>query len=164
MRRLLALMTTGLFAVLPLTAQSAPITVFVVRHAEKGPEDPDPSLTAVGRQRAVELDRILGQAGITALFTTEYKRTRETLAPLAARTGLTPVVIAAGRMDSLVTALNALPPGSRAVVSSHSNLIHLIVERLAGIKLTPLTDDQYDHLTIVTVHRPAKGEAVVIRY
>jgi hypothetical protein len=43
-------------------AQSAPITVFIVRHAEKGPEVPDPSLTDAGRQRAAELAWVLGDA------------------------------------------------------------------------------------------------------
>lgn len=164
MTRLLALMTTGLLAAVPLAAQSAPITVFVVRHAEKGPENPDPSLTEAGEQRAAELARIVGDAGVTALFTSEFKRTGETLAPLAARTGLVPVVIPAGKMDSLIAAIRALPPGSRAVVSSHSNLVHLIVERLSGVKIPALTDEQYDRLAVVTVHGEAKGEAVVIRY
>lgn len=164
MSRLLALMTVGLLTALPLAAQSAPITVFVVRHAEKGPENPDPPLTEAGQQRAATLARIVGDAGVTALFTSEFKRTRETLAPLAARTGLTPVVIPAGKLDSLITAIRALPPGSRAVVASHSNLVHLIVQRLSGVQIPELTDQQYDQLAIVEVHGEGKGEAVVIRY
>jgi broad specificity phosphatase PhoE len=145
-------------------AQAAPITVFVVRHAEKGPETPDPSLTPAGQRRAMELARSLADAHVTALFASEFKRTQETVAPLAASTGLTPVLIPAGRMDDLLAQIRALPPGSRAVVASHSNLVHLIVERLSGIKIPVLTDAEYDRLIVVTLWGDGKGEAVVLRY
>ena len=55
------------------------------------------------------------------------------------------------------------PDGSRAVVASHSNLVHLIVERLAGVKLTPLTDADYDRLVVVTL-QDGRGEVVVLKY
>ena len=98
-------------------APAAPVTVFVVRHAEKGPETPDPSLTAEGRKRAEVLARGLGDARIAAAFASEFKRTQETVAPLAAAGGVTTQVIPAAALDSLVRQIRALPPGSRAVVA-----------------------------------------------
>lgn len=157
----------SLLLVTPLTgaaAQSAPRTVFVVRHAEKGPENPDPSLTSVGQQRATELARLLIGAQVTAAFASEFKRTQETVAPLAAQAGLTTVVIPAGKLDELIGQLRTLPPGSRAVVASHSNLVHLIVERLSGVKIPALTDLDYDRLVVVTVLGDRQGEAVVLRF
>ena len=147
-----------------LAAQDAPITVFVVRHAEKGPENPDPSLTDAGRRRASALARTLTDAHITALFASEFKRTQETLAPLAKATGLTTMVVSAGKMDELIAQLRALPAGSRAVVASHSNLVHLIVARLSGQQMSPLTDLDYDRLAMVTILGEGKGQAVVLRY
>ena len=73
-------------------------------------------------------------------------------------------MISATNLDSLVARLGSLPPGSRAVVASHSNLVHLIVERLSGVKVAPLTDVDYDRLAVVTVTGAGKGEAVVLRY
>ncbi len=146
------------------SAQTAPLTVFVVRHAEKGPENPDPSLTPAGQQRAAELARVLTGAQVSAAFASEFKRTQETVAPLAAQLGLTPVMVPAGKMDDLIAQLRALPPGSRAVVASHSNLVHLIVEKLTGVKIPALTDTDYDRLVVVTVLPDGKGEAVVLRY
>ena len=142
---------------------SPPVTVFVVRHAEKGPENPDPSLSAEGSKRAEALARVLADARISAGFASEFKRTRETLAPLASAGGFTPQVIPATAVDSLVGRLRALPPGSRAVVASHSNLVHLIVEKLSGVKLTPLTDLDYDRLVVVTLQN-GRGEVMVLRY
>jgi broad specificity phosphatase PhoE len=147
-----------------LAAQEAPLTVFVVRHAEKGPETPDPSLTDAGKRRAEALAHVLKDAHITVLFASEFKRTQETLAPLAQDTGLIPMVVSAGKMDDLLEMLRALPAGSRAVVASHSNLVHLIVERLSGQKVPPLSDLEYDRLVVVTVPKDGKGQAVVLRY
>jgi broad specificity phosphatase PhoE len=145
-------------------AQSAPVTVFLVRHAEKGPEVPDPSLTEVGRRRAAELARVLSDAHVTALFTTEFKRTQETLSPLAAASGVTPVHLLARDVDILIEDLRKLSPGTRAVVATHSNLIHVIAQRLTGVTLPPLTDLDYDRLVVVTVTGKAKGAAVVLRF
>jgi broad specificity phosphatase PhoE len=166
-RHLLAALTLILSAPLARAAAqspAAPVTVFVVRHAEKGPENPDPSLTAEGRTRAEALARVLGDSRISASFASEFKRTQETLAPLAAAGNLTIQIIPAVAMDSLVRQLRALPPGGRAVVASHSNLVHLIVEKLSGVKLTPLTEADYDRLVVVTVWADGRGEVVVLRY
>lgn len=147
-----------------MQAQAAPITVFVVRHAEKGPETPDPSLTRDGQQRAATLARVLSDSHISAVFASEFKRTQETVSPLAMASGVTTTVVPAGKVDSLVMLLRALPPGSRAVVASHSNLVHLIVEKLSGVSIPMLTDADYDRLVVVTIASGGKSEAVVLRY
>lgn len=147
-----------------LAAQDAPLTIFVVRHAEKGPENPDPSLTEAGQRRAAALAKTLTDARVTALFASEFKRTQETLVPLARAGGLTTVVVPAGKLDDLIAQLRALPAGSRAVVASHSNLVHLIVERLSGQKVPLLTDADHDRMVVVTVQGDGKGQAVVLRY
>jgi broad specificity phosphatase PhoE len=163
LRMLVAALTLVTLAA-PIQAQAAPVTVFVVRHAEKGPENPDPSLTPVGQARAAALARTLGDARVTALFASEFKRTQETLAPLGTAVGVTTTVVPAVDMDGLVARLRALPPGSRAVVASHSNLVHLIVEKLSGVKVPALTDLDYDRLVVVTLSGDGKGEAVVLKY
>lgn len=164
MRRPLLLLATLALASAPLRAQAAPITVVVVRHAEKGPENPDPSLTPAGQRRAVALARVLTDAHPTALFASEFKRTQETAAPLAAANGLPVTIVPAGRMDSLLALLRALPPGSHAVVVSHSNLVHLIVQKLSGMRMPPLTDADFDRLVVVTITGDGTGDAVVLRY
>lgn len=141
-----------------------PITVFIVRHAEKGPEEVDPGLTAKGRRRADDLARALREADVTALFATEFKRTRATVAPLAKALGLNPTILRARDVDTLVTRLLALPPGTRAVVVSHSNLAHLIVAQLSGWSFAPIPDTEFDRMFVVMVTRPGTGTAVALRY
>jgi broad specificity phosphatase PhoE len=143
-----------------LAAQAAPVTVFVVRHAEKGPDNPDPALTEAGSARARALAHALGDAGVTAVFVTEFRRTQETAAPLAARLGLAPERLDGRDVAGLVARIRALPAGARAVVVSHSNLVPVIVERLTGVPVDPLTDDDYDRLYVATV--PASGPGTVL--
>lgn len=164
MLRRLVVALSLLVPTISLAAQDAQLTVFVVRHAEKGPENPDPSLTEAGQRRATALAKTLTDARVGALFATEFKRTQETLAPLARTTGLTTTIVSAGKMDDLIAGLRALPPGSRAVVASHSNLVHLIVGRLSGQKMPMLTDADYDRLVMVMVTGDGTGQAVVLRY
>jgi 2,3-bisphosphoglycerate-dependent phosphoglycerate mutase len=55
------------------------LVIFAVRHCEKAKDQgADPDLTAEGQARAEKLGRILQTAGLDAIFTTRYKRTRQT--------------------------------------------------------------------------------------
>ena len=140
----------------PLRSQEQPVTVFVVRHAEKADASRDPSLSAGGRARAEALARLLADAGINTIYVTQYKRTLETAAPLAARNGVTPKTIDAADMAALVGAVRALPPGSRVLIASHSNLVPVIVQRLSGVEVGEMPESEYDRLYVVT--KPA-GDA-----
>src|ERR1035437_1169744 len=78
----------------PGLALGAPAVVILVRHAERdGAMADDPVLTPAGRLRAAELARVVATwkaagATVKALFASEAKRTQQTLAPLAAATGV----------------------------------------------------------------------------
>jgi phosphohistidine phosphatase SixA len=60
--------------------------IILVRHAEKVDEmSQDPELSEAGRKRAERLKTIAGKYRPGAFYSTDFKRTRETLAPLAAK-------------------------------------------------------------------------------
>lgn len=61
----------------------------------------DPELSAKGHRQAAALAERLVDAGIEAMYVTSLIRTQQTAAPLAARLGLTPVVVADLREVSL---------------------------------------------------------------
>ena len=66
-----------------LAGQGAGITVYLVRHAEKGTTPAaDPPLTATGEARAAALVAVLRDAGVTAAITTDLVRTRATAQPI----------------------------------------------------------------------------------
>jgi phosphohistidine phosphatase SixA len=150
-----------------------PRTVFVVRHAEKGTDDPqDPSLSEKGILRAVALARVLGSARVTHLFASEYQRTRQTLLPLAEAVGHDVHVVPARDPRALLSALDNLPRNSVAVVAGHSNTVPALVAALAPSSplareegALALAEDDYDRLYVVTQWGPDKGAtAVELRY
>ena len=128
-------------------ASAQPIVV-IVRHAEKaanGGNDAD--LSSAGRARAEALARILKDSGITAIFTSEFKRTQETAAPTATATHVTPTVVAAKDTAALVASLHQL--NDNALVVGHGDTIPNIIKAL-GINIPiDIPDPDYSELLIV---------------
>lgn len=110
---------------------SASVIVFV-RHAEKGSGGDDPALTPEGHARARCLVHELDGFGPTALWSTQYVRTRQTLAPLQQQTGLPVVSLDSSAGGAWVNELTEVPAGSRVVVAGHSNTIPDWVRALGG--------------------------------
>lgn len=132
-------------------------TVFVVRHAEKSAEPGDPPLDAAGERRAKELVRVLADVGVDALIATQFRRTRETLLPLAQERGLEvgslPVDAADLTAQSRDVARMILDRhrGGTVVVAGHSNTVPLLLAAL-GVDDPPiLTETDYDDLFVVTI-------------
>ncbi len=147
-------------------APRAAVHVFLVRHAEKERDGTrDPGLTDAGRKRAEELARVLGSAGVTQLYASEFRRTRDTLAPLAAATELEVETIPALNGDRLTGALRELEGGSVAVVAGHSNTVPGLVRSLGGDPgLDELPEDAYDRMFLVTLPPGGKPKALELRY
>ncbi len=131
-------------------------TVVVVRHGEKdsGGDARDPSLSSAGTKRADALARLLSSASVTHLYATEFRRTQDTLAPLAKACGKTVSVVAAKDTAELVASIQKLPPGSVSVVAGHSNTVPLVVAGLARA-VSAIADDEYDRLYVITL--PPEG-------
>src|SRR5215217_7075309 len=84
---------------------SRPVTtVILVRHAEKKiePNNPDPDLAPDGLERAQEIARVFGDAGVNAIYATQYKRTQQTVKPLSDRTGVAVTVLDAKDTNGLL--------------------------------------------------------------
>src|SRR6267143_2194914 len=106
---------------------SAQPVVVIVRHGEKaanGGNDPD--LSSAGRARAEALSQILKDSGITAIFTTEFKRTQETAAPTATSTHVGPTVVPAKDAAALVAKLQHL--SGNALVVGHGDTIPNLIK------------------------------------
>ncbi len=131
------------------TAPSAAPQVFIVRHAEKV-SGPDPELSAAGKARARALANRLEAEGITRIFSTDTRRTRDTAAPLAARLGLD-VEIYDPRRDRELAAL-IRNSGETVLVVGHSNTVGGLVA-LFGIAPGEPIDEatEYDRLYVITL-------------
>ncbi|HSK18003.1 MAG TPA: histidine phosphatase family protein [Longimicrobiales bacterium] len=131
----------------------ATTTVIVVRHAEKVDDSADPVLSDAGNARAEALADALADAGVSAIITTQFERTRRTAAPLGERVGVTPTVVAAnGRthVADVAARVRELGPGT-VVVVGHSNTVPAIIRELGGPDVGEIPDSSYDHLFVLTL-------------
>jgi 2,3-bisphosphoglycerate-dependent phosphoglycerate mutase len=126
-------------------------TVIVVRHAEKMDSSDDPDLSDTGKKRAVLLSRLLGEADVAALFSSQYKRTQQTLLPLARKLNLEIITVNASMTDELVRKMLTEFPGKTIVVASHSDKVTEIIEALGGRSVGFLDEFEYDSLFVVTL-------------
>jgi len=148
--------------------------VLLLRHAEKSTEgDPkDPSLSEAGARRAKSLAVLLGKARASHLFASEFKRTRETLAPLAEATKVAVTVSPGAKTVELAAKLLELPAGSVAVVAGHSNTVPALATLLGGTVLgtesTPqgpvLPDAEYGRVFVVTPDGSGKASVLELAY
>ena len=139
--------------------------VFLVRHAEKTTEEAygqlkDPRLTAAGKERAEVLARLLAPAGITAVHSTDYRRTRETAAPTAEALGLDVQLYDARMLESFANELKQSQ--GRHLVVGHSNTTPQLVRLLGGEPGEPIDEaTEYDRLYILVQH--PEGNVTTIR-
>ena len=162
-RTLIALLLLGSFC-LGQPGASDGTTVFVVRHAEKIDSSPDPDLSEAGRRRAVTLSELLGDTGIAGLYASQYKRTEQTLRPLADKLGLEIHRVDAAKTNDLVSQILSRFPGQKVVVASHSDRVTEIVEALGGKSVGYIEESEYDKLFIVTVLGSSKAEVVRLKF
>jgi len=157
----------ALIALAPVVgAQSSPATnttIILVRHAEKAAEPvADPPLTAAGAARAEALADVVRDAGIKAIVTTQYQRTRQTVAPTAAKLGIAAEVIPAQlSARATVDTIFARHRGQTVLVSGHSNTVPGLVAALGAPQPADICDSGYDNIFVVTV--PASGAPSVAR-
>jgi broad specificity phosphatase PhoE len=138
-------------------AANAQPTVFLVRHAERAdggkPADggmmaADPDLSAAGRARAVSLATVLQDAKISAIFTTELKRTIQTAEPLAKALGLPIVQVPGKDLAGLVKKISAA--SGNVLVVGHSNTVPEALTLLGVNETVTIGDEDFDNLFVVT--------------
>ncbi len=139
--------------------------VYVVRHAERadgGMMQPqaDPPLSARGEARAAKLAAMLGEAGISAVYATEFRRTKDTARPLAEKLHLTVKQYPSEDANALIKMMRAVPAGDIVLVVGHSNTVPAIIKAL-GCPEIKIADDDYDNLFVVV---PATGTTSRLRF
>lgn len=156
----------GLSAARPAGAADAPTVVLVVRHAEKASATAtDPPLSVAGKARARVLAHVAGDAGVSAIFVTQFKRTKMTAAPLAAKLHLTPIERNAADTAGLVADIQANHAGKTVLAAGHSNTVNEIVRALTGTAMDEIPDTQFDNLFVVTIpNGAAAGTVTHLKY
>jgi broad specificity phosphatase PhoE len=146
---------------------SRPVTtVILVRHAEKKiePNNPDPDLAPDGLERAQEIARMFADAGINAIYATQYKRTQQTVKPLSERTGVPVTVLDANQKDQLLHRLQTTYRGKTVFIAGHNNTVPAVISDLTGEAFPVIPESEYDNLFVVTIYRFGKAKVLKLKY
>ena len=129
-------------------------TYFLVRHAEKMSDSPDPDLTESGMARAAKLAALLDGLKIDQVMSTDYKRTQATVGPLAKAKNLAVQSYDPSMQKDLFTDLSVFNK-QNVVVVGHSNTIPALANVLIGKEVfSDYADDYYSQLVIVSLSQP----------
>ena len=152
------------FAAASASSLAAQQAVFVVRHAEKADQSTDPDLSPAGRARAERLSALLADAGVSAVFATEFRRTQQTVGPLAVRLRRTPQVVNADDVAGLVARIRAAHAAGVVVVAGHSNSVPRILAEFGAAPPVTIADNEYDSLFVVVPRGPGPPALLRLRY
>jgi broad specificity phosphatase PhoE len=144
-------------------------TIIVVRHAEKSLDSgDDPPLTAAGEARAALLARLFGDARapghISAIYAPPTLRDRMTVAPLAARLGLTPIIAPPGPARALARRVLHEQSGRRVLVVGHGDTIADLVASLTGAHVPQIGADDFGTIFVVSVPRIGRADFLRVTY
>lgn len=144
-----------------------PTTVILVRHAEKQvvpPENKDPDLSLAGEARAQEIARMFKDANIAELYVTQYKRTQQTVKPLAEQIKVPVTKIEAKQTENLVARIREHNAGQTVLVAGHNNTIPEIIAALGGPTLPIIPESEFDHLFILTIQKDGVTKLLRLTY
>lgn len=120
--------------IIPINAPTGTTTtIIIVRHAERDP-GLDPPLNEEGLARAEVLREVLGERGVTAIFCTDLLRNRQSVAPLAADLGLTPILVNPATYADTVAAANTIV---NDIFASHAGGTVLFCGNIGSVLGTP---------------------------
>lgn len=156
------------FWLLVLVAGNAPAAygqqaILLLRHAERVEyESPDGVLSEAGEARAQVLARLLKDAGVTAIYTTDRKRTIQTAEPLAKVLGLTPTVVKSSEpAQATIDLVRTRDKNGIPVIVGHSNTVPALLKALGHPVEVKIGDREHDDLFIIVPN--AGGPPTVLR-
>lgn len=136
-----------------LRTKQPELTWLIVRHADR--DGSNDVLTADGHERAKQLATLTKVLRVSAVYSTDLRRTRDTAQPTADALQLPIQTYQQPSTDWLNQVRNANPAGVVLVVA-HSNTVGIIVSELTGAEPFEIAHDQFDLLYIVK----EQGDAV----
>jgi broad specificity phosphatase PhoE len=140
-------------------------TFILVRHAETTGIGSNPALSTAGQSRASELQRILGNVPLDAVYSTNFNRTMQTAQPTAADQSLTTINYDAFSLDPFIDQVLDNYHDGIVLVVGHSNTTPSLLNKLVGANTySDLPESEYDNLYIVYVSEKGRSKVVHMKY
>ncbi len=138
---------------------------FLVRHAEKVLRQKDPDLLPEGQERAERLAKILNKIPMRRIYSTNYRRTQLTAAPIATNMHLQVINYTSKAFPDIFSQLLEQPGNGNYLFVGHSNSIPKMVNHLTGKEVyQSIPEEVYDKLFIVSVYENQEVEVLELKY
>jgi broad specificity phosphatase PhoE len=129
--------------------------VFLVRHGEQASgANGDAPLAEAGQRRARALVTVLKDAGLTAIYVSEFQRTMQTAEPLAQALQIEPTRLPRGDIEGLINRLRTQHADGRVLIVSHSLTIPHVLKAFGHPEEVVIQREEYDRLFVI-VPKPA---------
>lgn len=142
-----------LFSSIGVFSQEEITTYYLIRHAEKvktDTTDKDPTLNNEGIKRSENWVKILSDVSFDAVYSTDYKRTKQTAKFIADSQKLQILGYDSGNMFDEAFQYNT--KGKTILIVGHSNTTPYFANKILGIEKYPQIDETNNgNLYIVTV-------------
>jgi 2,3-bisphosphoglycerate-dependent phosphoglycerate mutase len=126
-------------------------TYYFIRHAEKVDSSKNADLSIIGLERAKLWNEIFSEINLDAIYSTDFKRTLQTVAPTANFKKVTIINYNPKTIDIESFKKNTL--GKKVLVVGHSNTIPNFVNQIINKKIYSDMDDvTFGNLYIVTIN------------
>ncbi|MEJ7848057.1 MAG: phosphoglycerate mutase family protein [Pyrinomonadaceae bacterium] len=140
-------------------------TIILIRHAEKADAtSADPELSAAGRERALRLVKTIGKYKPGAFYSTDFKRTRDTLAPLAGKRKKQVQIYDAKNPQKLFDEMMQSKT-KRFIVAGHSNTIPGLANLMTKKDLFKnLEDSEYGAIWVIRIKNGQIQKVEILPY
>lgn len=141
-------------------------TFILVRHSEKANDGTkNPSLSEIGEIRSQKLAELVEKVDITAIYSTDYTRTKMTVEPLASKKNLEIQVYSWDDHENLASELLRENNGGVVLVSGHSNTTPFLANALLGKEhFQQFDDSDYTNLLFINVTKPGEGKLLHLSF
>ena len=147
----------------PKVGWSPYTSVLLVRHEKKTTSFAleDPGLSEEGRTRTDFIDQFLRGRPLSAVYATEYRRTRETATPIAQTHSVPLTIRPAVDIAGLVDEILSTHAGQTVLVVGHANTVPKIISELGVDTDLTIEPDQYGPMYVVLVSLDGKNASLL---
>jgi len=138
--------------------------VFLVRHADRLDDSQDTPLSKAGETRAQLLARLMKDAGITAIYTSQFQRTIKTAEPLATSLQIKPVSIPAADRDVLFNRIRTENRDDIVLIVGHDRSVPALLKMFGHAVDIKIAPTEYDNLFVVVPKDTGPPTVLRMRY
>lgn len=166
--KLIFLFLFALTLICPLPAPAQNKLIIIVRHAEKAALEtegnPDPELSEAGKQRAERFKQVIGRYRPGAVYSTNYRRTRETAEPIAQKRDKEVQIYDPRLPKDLIDSIMSSKI-KRHVVVGHSNTAPVLANLIVGKEVfRNLEESEYSVIYLIRLKNGRVTETRLLDY